>query len=175
MIVDGIQLKRYPHNENYWVSRCGKVWSEDRLDRLGRHWPGRWLTSVLNSGGYPCVMLYPQRVRTVHRLVLETYVGDRPTKFPCCRHLDGNKENNYLDNLKWGTDAENQQDRFLHGTANLGEGHPMAKFDEETIRVIFHTYHDGYYSQRELARAFGTSQGHVKRICKKQTWKHLWS
>ena len=44
----------------------------------------------------------------VHRLILETFVGPCPEDMECL-HLDENKKNNNLENLKWGTHSENVQ------------------------------------------------------------------
>jgi hypothetical protein len=54
----------------------------------------------------------------LHRLVLEAFIGPRPQGM-VCRHLDGNKLNNRLSNLLWGTPAENAADRVLHGQTRL--------------------------------------------------------
>lgn len=51
----------------------------------------------------------------VHRLVLFAFVGPCPEGMEC-RHLDGNRTNNRLSNLKWGTPEENTQDKIEHGT-----------------------------------------------------------
>src|SRR5436309_3088927 len=40
--------------------------------------------------------------RTVHRLVLEAFVGPRLPGMEC-RHLDGNTKNNRLSNICWGS------------------------------------------------------------------------
>lgn len=52
----------------------------------------------------------PERfVRYVHHLVLEAFVGLRPQGTECC-HYDGDTTNNRLDNLRWGTSADNKAD-----------------------------------------------------------------
>lgn len=58
----------------------------------------------------------------VHRLVLEAFVGPCPIGEEC-RHLDGDKNNNRLDNLAWGTRLENAQDGIRHGTTPSGDRH----------------------------------------------------
>ena len=69
--------------------------------------------------GYPTHGLYredgsgPHNV-AVHTAVLRAFVGDRPAG-KVCRHLNGNPEDNRLQNLTWGTPAENMQDRIRHG------------------------------------------------------------
>lgn len=50
---------------------------------------------------------------SVHRLVLETFVGPCPEGMEA-RHLDGDPNNNDLANLCWGTHLENMRDRARH-------------------------------------------------------------
>jgi hypothetical protein len=56
-----------------------------------------------------------KRTTQVHRLVLAAFVGPCPDGMEC-RHLDGNPANNRIENLCWGTRAENNADRVRHGT-----------------------------------------------------------
>jgi hypothetical protein len=53
-------------------------------------------------------------VRYVHSLVAEAFIGPRPIGLEV-RHLDGDSTNNAVDNLRYGTHAENMQDRVKHG------------------------------------------------------------
>lgn len=43
---------------------------------------------------------------TVHRLVAQMFIPN-PEKKPCIDHIDGNKHNNHVDNLRWVTYKEN--------------------------------------------------------------------
>lgn len=56
-------------------------------------------------------------VRTwyVHRLVLSVFEGPCPPGMQC-RHLNGNADDNRLENLQWGTPTEDNHDRVRHGT-----------------------------------------------------------
>lgn len=85
-----------------------------------------WLpkTAFLHPNGYRCVWLRwhkSQRAvtRLVHRLVLETFAGPCPPDMEC-RHLDGNRSNNALSNLRWGTKLENEADKDRHGKRPRG-------------------------------------------------------
>ena len=49
----------------------------------------------------------------VHREVLRSFVGDPHGRE--CRHLDGDKTNNTLHNLAWGSRSENCIDILRHG------------------------------------------------------------
>jgi len=68
--------------------------------------------------------------RSVHRLILLTFVGP-PPEGQEVRHLDGNPKNNVVSNLQYGTRAENQLDSVRHGThhhavkTHCPQGHPL--------------------------------------------------
>ena len=55
------------------------------------------------------------KTKTVHRLVLEAFVGPRPEGMEGC-HNDGNTQNNKLENLRWDTRKNNHADSVKHGT-----------------------------------------------------------
>jgi len=174
-IINGIEVKTHPIFTNYAVSKCGKVYSKPRRDRMN-HRLGGWLKQPPGTKRALFVNLSEKGkryLRRVHRLVLETYIGPRPVGMEC-RHLDGNPTNNNLDNLCWGTPSENQADRLIHGTDIRGEKSGMSKLTEKDVRLIFQTYHDGIYSQSYLAEQFGVARTTVQAIIEKRTWKHLW-
>lgn len=103
---------------DYEVSNWGRVRShKGRKPRILRPW-------VNPVAGYHQYNLFVDRrpiYATAHALVLAAFVGPRPDGL-CARHLDGNPANNRLDNLAYGTYAENMQDKRRHGTnANLNK------------------------------------------------------
>ncbi len=53
-------------------------------------------------------------VRLVHQLVLEAFVGPRPSR-TLTRHINDIKMDNRLENLRWGTPSENTQDAYDNG------------------------------------------------------------
>jgi hypothetical protein len=96
----------------YEVSDHGRVRGRRGISRTGQ-----------TMRGYQTVRLYKhfqRKALTVHRLVLEAFVGPRPANYEC-RHLDGDKTNNRISNISWGTRRENQLDNVRHGT------HPHAR------------------------------------------------
>lgn len=109
----------------YLASDDGRIWG-----------PGRWgnggvLSPYWGSNGYAYVHLSvagKKRTRLVHRLILEAFVG--PDDDRECRHLDGDRSNNHLDNLAWGTHSENVEDTIRHGRhpgaskTHCPQGHP---------------------------------------------------
>jgi len=110
----------------YKISNTGKIKSVPRCVPYGRSavaWlEGKVLKPSTIKGGYKYIVLCKRgRVRGfgVHRLVLTAFVGPCP-KGTECRHLDGDKLNNNLDNLYWGTSKENGADMIKHGRSTKG-------------------------------------------------------
>ncbi|MBW1729194.1 MAG: HNH endonuclease [Deltaproteobacteria bacterium] len=158
---------------DYAITKDGRVWS---YPKRRSSTTGRWLKSNKTSNDYFQVVLCKNKKKfpqSVHRLVLETYIGKCP-KNMVCRHLDGNKANNHLDNLCWGTRHENEQDKIKHGTVRRGENHNDAKLTEQDVRLIYGVYWDGAYELDELAKHFSVNTGTIHDVVHKRTWKHLW-
>lgn len=55
-----------------------------------------------------------QRQRRVHVLVAEAFIPN-PNNYPVVMHIDNNKQNCCVENLKWGTVQENTQQAFDDG------------------------------------------------------------
>ena len=66
-----------------------------------------------NNGYLYCGITYTdkQQQRRVHILVAEAYLPN-PDNLPIVLHLDNNKKNSSVKNLKWGTVKENTQQAF---------------------------------------------------------------
>ena len=120
------------HEGAYEASDLGRVRSLDRVTDRGRRWKGRLMTPCPLPNDYLIVTLWRdgrQRTPLVHRLVLLTFVGPAPAGTEAL-HADGDRSNNRLDNLSWGTHSQNQYDQVAHGThfnaskTHCRSGHP---------------------------------------------------
>ena len=100
--------------------------------------------------------------RQVHRLVLEAFRGGR-TPETITRHLNGDLNDNRLENLAWGTLSENFMDALSHGTATVGEKNGMAKLTQDQADEIRQRQATGELG-KNLAEEFGISQATVSRI-----------
>lgn len=106
----------------YEVSDHGRVRSLDRVihfvDGRTQTHRGRELVGGIASNGYRMIQLRKEKCGksyTVHNLVLTAFEGPRPEGYVGC-HYDGNKLNNRLDNLRWGTVSDNMYDSVRQGT-----------------------------------------------------------
>lgn len=107
-----------PGFDGYDVSSHGRVRSWKR-SRKGSGLPYLIRKPYVDSHGYKTVPLgigvKRQVKRQVHALVALAFLGPRPEHLLVTRHLDGNKLNNHLYNLRYGTDSENRYDAVVHG------------------------------------------------------------
>lgn len=55
---------------------------------------------------------------SLHGLVMDVFGPPKPSAKHIIRHLDGDKLNNRIENLAWGTHRENKADAIRHGTAS---------------------------------------------------------
>lgn len=88
--------------------------------------------------GYLSVRLWmhgKSHTRFVARLVAAAFIGERPEGMVVC-HINGIKDDNHVENLKYGTPTENEHDKRRHGTAPIGERHPAAKLTEDKVLTI---------------------------------------
>lgn len=67
---------------------------------------GRVLKYIGKPNDYPMVSLGEGNKTRVHRIVAETFIPN-PLNKPCIDHIDGNKWNNAVDNLRWCDHKEN--------------------------------------------------------------------
>lgn len=158
--------------ERYEVSSLGCVRRADTLRPLKpspKRRPNGYLVAMR-------VNLGRGNMRYVHRLVLEAFVGPPPPGTEAC-HNDGDPSNNNLKNLRWDTHAANMADQHWHGTksnppVHIGERHHKTTLREAQIREIRLTPERcGIYA--DLAKSYGISQQTVRRIRRRETWKHL--
>lgn len=105
----------------YEVSDLGRVRSLDRVvtgkdGRDERH-NGKILRSQKLYNGYLEVHVSKngkRKHRTIHSLVAEAFLGPRP-RGRDVMHVDGDRANNALENLRYGTRSENLRSTYAYG------------------------------------------------------------
>lgn len=162
-------IKSIPGHPDYEIDICGRVWSL----KFGKR---KQLKPSANPSGYPFYGLrtggrYHQKM--AHVLVLETFVGPCPAGFES-RHLDDNKQNCQIDNLRWGTRSENNLDRAANGKGVNGSKNPMAKLTEKDVLNIRKEIEAGERGVlTRIAAKYHVSIATVSLIKDRKNWAHL--
>ena len=71
-----------------------------------------FLVTLVNSNG-------TRKNAFIHRLMGETFIPN-PDNKPQINHIDGNKQNNRLNNLEWCTDSDNKKHAYKTGLMTPG-------------------------------------------------------
>lgn len=93
----------------YMVSNLGRVYSFPRYDNMMRKHGGHFVSTQIAKTGYEIAHLMLNGKRTakyVHRVLAESFIPN-PFGKKEIDHIDANKTNNRIDNLRWCTRIEN--------------------------------------------------------------------
>lgn len=111
----------------------------------------------------------------IHKAVAYTFLSNKDD-LPEVNHKDGNKTNNYIENLEWCTSHENQQHKYDAGLFNKklisGENNHCAKLTEDDVRYIRQNYIKGsrQFGTRAMARKFSVSCPTILSVIRYETW-----
>jgi len=150
----------------YDVSNMGRVRSYAFKMKYGWGWgdkPHHVLQGAITARGYRtcCLRGAVDRIRQVHNLVLEAFVGTRPYGM-VGRHRNGNPGDNRLVNLSWGTQAENAADRSAHER--------VGKLNLSSVAAIRDELRTGTATTKQLARRFEVTTDTVKSAARGKSW-----
>ncbi len=107
-----------------------EVFQKGKVLALCTAGPREYLAVYLNRGG-------KNHICYIHRAVLSAFEGEAPEGMEC-RHLNGDKYDNRLENLAWGTPSQNIYDQIDHGThRNARKTHCIRghEFNEANTRI----------------------------------------
>lgn len=169
-LLPGEIFKVYPKNSNYSISNKGRVYS-NKYKRL--------IKLTLNRGGYLwCNISSPETygvANRVHRLVAFTFLGENPKDRPDVNHIDGNKQNNCVENLEWSNKSLNGFHAYKNGLNHTrnhlrGENHYFAKITNETARQVKIMLKNGV-KRKEISKVLNVSMSTVNQIAVNRVWK----
>jgi len=117
------------------------------------------VVSICNKG--------KKELRTVHRLVLRAFVGPCPPGMECC-HLNDDRRDNRLCNLKWDTKSANQKQI----TSRTGSKNKKALLTEDKVLQIWQWYALGELPAH-IAPRFNVDRCTVEAIIAGRNWWHV--
>lgn len=167
-----VMFLEMPDFHGYAFGSDGLIWSRKRRGRWGGLLDDYHLMSrSLNTGGYYQIGMGSRGPQKVHLLILRAFRGPKPEGM-VSRHLNGDRRDNRIVNLRYGTPAENSGDMVAHGRSMRGERSPGARLDRAAVRRVRREVAAGV-KQVTLAEELGVSPVTINNIVSEATWKHL--
>lgn len=148
--------------ENYEVSNLGQVKSLNYNRTKGT----KILKPGMDTNGYLQVHLSKNGkhyAKSIHRLVAEAFIPNIDNK-PEVNHIDGNKQNNKVENLEWVTRRENNKHAYDTGLLKppvmKGEENPRAR------KVICTNTGEIFNYIKEAAKKYNVIDSSISACCK---------
>ena len=135
----------------------------------------------INGNGYEqvCVSLGSRKQKKtfkIHKAVAETFIPNPDNKEEV-NHIDGNKENNNVNNLEWVSGKENMKhaadNKLLN--PNCGVDHPSAKLTKEDVIYIREHYvrGDKQYGFAALGRKFNVHPSIIYKVVNNKSYVNV--
>lgn len=153
----------------YLINKDGEIYS-------------RYMNGIMkskpNKDGYETVTLQTRergngkrRPWFVHHLVIKTFLGEPPSDMekPSIDHIDNNRSNNNINNLRYIEWSENSSRRVI---SNRGEHNGRTKLKESDILKICKLFKKGL-SNSEIAKQYNVTSSTIRSIRNRKNWKYL--
>ncbi len=156
--------------DHYIVSNKGRVKRISFTQRTDIE----YISGTLTSHGYRVVtftVLGKCHRTYMHRVVASAFLPN-PESRPQVNHIDGDGQNNTVDNLEWVT----AQGNLLHRSRVLGkergDNHHAATLNTQQVMLIRYLIRDGR-KNREIAKQVGVPAKKISELRSRKIWSHI--
>lgn len=158
----------YIFPDNYLVGNYGSVYNKKT---------GRKRNPSTDKDGYFYLKLHnngEEKFMRLNRLVALTFINN-PNNLPVVNHLDGDKKNNYVENLEWTTVKENAIHSYENGLQKGAKGskHSRAKFTDNQIIKVCEMLQSGVYTNLHISETTGVSVRTIQSVRSRYNWTHI--
>ncbi|MCF0126429.1 MAG: HNH endonuclease [Clostridia bacterium] len=153
--------------ENYYsIDENGIVYSKSRNNKP--------MKTALDKDGYVCLSLMNKNGGYskfgVHRLVMVAYNPVKNMEELHVNHIDGNKQNNSLENLEWVTPQENIEHAWKTGLKKNSDKYTLNENEAKTVVKMLLEGKPNHEIIKEVPKA---TKGIIRKIYLKETWTEL--
>lgn len=134
--------------EDYYISNKGRFRRGDKLYSIN-----------IDDSGYARCNIGHKKLR-VHRLVAEAFIPN-PDNLPVVDHIDNNKANNVVENLRWCTQQQNSQYAKDDGLVGSPTYSMVLAIDKDMNGIL-------YSSMAEASRDTGVDKQSVYKVASGQ-------
>ena len=165
--------ERISEDEDFLISNYGRVINNSKEKEEIRK------KTFIN--GYETISL-TQRVnrkstsRYVHKLVAQHFLEKDSENQKYVLHLDYDKKNNEIDNLKWATKKEKEAHQFknpIWKQALKNRNTDFRKLTEGKVKIIKRQLRNNRTRISMIAKRFGVSDTQIHRIKSGENWSHV--
>lgn len=154
----------------FWISDHGRIISHDHRKNTIK-----FISTHLDSLGYYATQLRMKPVNRkcrVHQLVGEHFCEMNGVNLTW-NHKDGNKKNNFYENLEYISLANNFAHAFETGLHNLkGENHPNCKLTKEIVLQMRELRKSGMI-YKDIGKRFGVCRRQASDVIRGVNWGWL--
>ena len=172
-----VDLSNYCPKNRHWISNYGRAKKtyRNRDNKVFLYTP------PIRTDGYKVIIVKmldgTSKNYALHRLIAEYFIPKKREEEKYVNHIDFNKENNAVANLKWATHHENfkhcrQSKKWIESCKNNTFG---AKLTETKVRVMkkLLNHPTNPTKVKIVAKQFGVSVSQAQRIKKGLRWKYV--
>ena len=128
---------------------------------------------AIDKYGYPIVTLYNEnkgKTHTIHRLVAEAFI-DNSNNNPCIDHINTDRTDNRVCNLKWVTHKENNNNPLTIDKKRKNPRYGVTGVNNVRSTVVLQFSKDGEFIKKwdcitDVQRELGINRGNVIKCCK---------
>jgi uncharacterized protein (UPF0248 family) len=140
-----------------WVS-YDDVYDVSSLGRVRHNFKNHYriISGSLHKDGYRFVTLHGKQI-PLHRIVAYCFYNDCYKDGLVVNHIDGNKQNNRVNNLEWVTQQENIKHSRENNLQPIQTNNYKGKFTVEQRDEIKRLWDSGELSKRKIAEMYNVS------------------
>lgn len=150
-----------PDGRRYLVSDCGRVVALEYMASDGRLYVPNNVSVSPNEKGY--LLFHCNNAMVRHHRVIANLFIDNPECKPQVDHIDGNKQNNAVSNLRWVTSGQNHRAFRLKSKGKTSKFRGVCFNNEKKKwQANIHTSGKNYFlgrfdNEEEAAKAYDTA------------------